>query len=198
ALPGVRAKSAGMGGDQAGRLKTTIREALRGCDVLLTTGGVSAGDYDLVPEILGELGVRCVFHKLRIKPGKPLWFGLSKKGQQVFGLPGNPVSTLTTFHEFVLPALRALMGQSAEAARPQGMYLPLAEDIAKKTPLLEYARARLLPGSAGEYARVAPAAHGGSGDFYSLTQSDGVLVLPEKEHLFERGQVVEYHPWRWH
>src|SRR5206468_1493909 len=89
---------------------------LRGlaADVLLITGGVSAGNKDLVPDALESLGVRPVFHKVRLKPGKPLWFGVGPDrdgegtGPLVFGLPGNPVSGLVGFSLFVRPALDAL------------------------------------------------------------------------------------------
>ncbi|MGH7145335.1 MAG: molybdopterin molybdotransferase MoeA [Planctomycetota bacterium] len=195
-LPGVAVESAGLGVDRNAPLRARLVKALSSCDLCLTTGGVSAGDFDLVPDLLAELGVRRVFHRLRIKPGKPLYFGVSRHGTLVFGLPGNPVSTLTTFHEFVLPAIRRLMGMPAAAARPERLVLPLAEAIHKKTPLLEFARARLEPGADGRPAAVRAAPHGGSGDFYSLTQSDGLLLLGEEEHAFAAGQPVEFHPWR--
>src|SRR6185437_2783401 len=83
-------------------------------DVLVLSGGVSAGVLDLVPGVLAELGVRQVFHKVRVKPGKPLWFGIYQRGANstlVFGLPGNPVSSLVCFELFVRPALARLAGR---------------------------------------------------------------------------------------
>ncbi len=88
-------------------------------DVLIVSGGVSAGTKDLVPATLVDLGVEPVFHKVNVKPGKPLWFGVGpsrgdKPGILVFGLPGNPVSGVVCFLLFVRPALEALAGQTPE------------------------------------------------------------------------------------
>src|SRR4029077_8996255 len=81
-------------------------------DVLVLSGGVSAGRFDLVPEILTELGVRPIFHKGARGPRRPLWFGVGPGGAAVFGLPGNPVSTLVCFTRYVLPALLGSLGQN--------------------------------------------------------------------------------------
>ena len=98
--------------DEPGELKRILKEGLDS-DVLLITGGVSAGQRDLVPAALAELGVTRIFHKIRLKPGKPLWFGTlpgqgDRAGTLVFGLPGNPVSGLVGFLLFVGPALHQL------------------------------------------------------------------------------------------
>ena len=90
-------------------------------DVLLLCGGVSAGKFDLVPDALAELGVDQVFHKVALRPGKPLWFGVKKSDQRqvlVFGLPGNPVSSLVCFELFARPAIAALAGRGFAAAPP--------------------------------------------------------------------------------
>ena len=89
---------------------------------MLVTGGVSAGQRDLVPDTLASLGVRKVFHKINLKPGKPLWFGVAaarggRPGALVFGLPGNPVSGLVGFMLLVRPALAALAGRAQVRAR---------------------------------------------------------------------------------
>ena len=85
---------------------------LRTHDVLILSGGVSMGKLDLVPRVLEKLGVSLVFHHIAQRPGKPMWFGVSQAGPAVFALPGNPVSTLVCLSRYVLPALRAAMGQS--------------------------------------------------------------------------------------
>ena len=87
--------------------------------MLLLCGGVSAGKFDLVPDVLAELGVEEVFHKVALRPGKPLWFGVKTCGERqvlVFGLPGNPVSSLVCFELFVRPAIAALAGRGFAAA----------------------------------------------------------------------------------
>ena len=90
-------------------------------DVLVLSGGVSAGVLDLVPHVLAKLGVTQVFHKVNLKPGKPLWFGLKTRGEGrttlVFGLPGNPVSSLVCFELFVRPAIQKLRGLPPEGLR---------------------------------------------------------------------------------
>ena len=99
-----------------GRALASVLGPSDGADVLLVSGGVSAGDKDLVPLALEALGVEAVFHKVRVKPGKPIWFGVGRgrgdrPGPLVFGLPGNPASGLIGFLLFVRPALEALAGR---------------------------------------------------------------------------------------
>ena len=108
--------------DEPGELKRILKEGLDS-DVLLITGGVSAGQRDLVPAVLADLGVTRIFHKIRLKPGKPLWFGTvpgqgDRAGTLVFGLPGNPVSGLVGFLLFVGPALHQLAGRSESLPEP--------------------------------------------------------------------------------
>src|SRR5262249_6328759 len=100
--------------DEPARLREILQRGLES-DVLVITGGVSAGQRDLVPTALEQLGVQRIFHKVRLKPGKPLWFGTgpprgatARPGPLVFGLPGNPVSGLVGFLLFIKPALAAL------------------------------------------------------------------------------------------
>jgi molybdopterin molybdotransferase len=99
--------------DEPEQLVRSFGEALEDADVVLTTGGVSMGRYDLVAEAFLELGVEQVFHKVAIKPGKPLWFG-KRDRTLVFALPGNPVSCLLDHEVFVRPALARLEGASVE------------------------------------------------------------------------------------
>ena len=98
-------------------LRARLRFHLETHDVLVLSGGVSMGRFDLVPKVLEELGVRTIFHKVAQRPGKPLWFGVAPSGAAVFGLPGNPVSTLVCFTRYVLPALLGSLGHSALPAR---------------------------------------------------------------------------------
>ena len=110
---GADVRHAGLVRDDADELARRFGEALDASDVVVTTGGVSRGEYDLVAGAVPACGVEEVFHKLAIKPGKPLWFG--RRGSTlVFGLPGNPVSCLLDHEVFVVPALRKLEGQQAE------------------------------------------------------------------------------------
>src|SRR5262249_17242528 len=119
----------GIAGDRVESLKPLIEEGLRS-HVLVLSGGVSAGKLDLVPGVLQELGVRAHFHKVEMKPGKPVFFG-TRGETLVFGLPGNPVSALVCFELFVRPALRVLMGQPDPG--PRILQAALAEDFAYKS-----------------------------------------------------------------
>src|SRR5690606_3953461 len=85
-------------------------------DVLMLSGGVSMGQFDFVPAVLERLGVELVFHKIEQRPGRPMWFGISRDGKPVFALPGNPVSTLVCTTRYVLPALRASLGVAPHRA----------------------------------------------------------------------------------
>jgi molybdopterin molybdotransferase len=108
---GAEATSLGIAKDNQADLAEAIKRGLQS-DVLLLSGGVSAGDYDLVPKTLGDCGVQKLFHKVSIKPGKPIWAGIYESGEHrcvVVGLPGNPVSTLVCFQVFVRPVLCKMM-----------------------------------------------------------------------------------------
>ncbi len=114
AQAGAAGYDLGIARDEPAVLRERIGAGL-GYDVLVISGGVSAGVLDLVPGMLGELGVEQVFHKIRLKPGKPLWFGVQRADggdRLVFGLPGNPVSSLVCFELFVRPAIARLAGRT--------------------------------------------------------------------------------------
>jgi molybdopterin molybdotransferase len=95
--------------DDKAQLKTALAEALS-CDIIITCGGVSAGDADYLPEVLADLGVKKLFHRVAIKPGKPIWCGQLPNGGMVFALPGNPVSCMVTFKLFIEAYLTACLG----------------------------------------------------------------------------------------
>jgi molybdopterin molybdotransferase len=82
-------------------------------EVVILSGGVSMGKFDLVPQVLTAIGRQQVFHKIAQRPGKPMWFGIGPQGQAVFGLPGNPVSTLVCLIRYVMPAIAEAMGDQA-------------------------------------------------------------------------------------
>lgn len=114
AAAGATPRDLGIARDEHGPLAESITRGLNEADVLLLSGGVSAGVLDLVPQVLQELGVEQVFHQVEIKPGKPLWFGTKTNPQgdrYVFGLPGNPISGFVCFQVFVQPAMSRLAGR---------------------------------------------------------------------------------------
>ena len=155
-------------------------------DVLITSAGVSAGDRDLVREVLAELGVAETFWKIAIKPGRPTAFGV-KGGTLVFCLPGNPVSTLVTFEVFVRPALRKLQG-IAPAQRPFAR-ARLAEPVSKRHQRVQFLRVRvrsedgqLVASSAGDQ---------NTGILSTMVRANGIAVLAAERDRFEAGDEVD-------
>lgn len=127
--------------------------AIEQADIIISSGGVSVGDKDYVKEVLAELGVKPIFWGIAVKPGKPVFFGIidlpKKKGRKlIFGLPGNPVSALVTFHQFVKPAIFKCMGKSRHA--PEHLYAKLKSPLRKVPGRLDFVRATLEPEPTGE------------------------------------------------
>ena len=152
-------------------------------DVLVMTGGVSAGKADYVPEILGGLGIRRHFHKIEQRPGKPIWFGSSADGQRVFfALPGNPVSTTLCFYKYVRPYLQTAMGMGAEPP----LYAQLAAPVTFKPQLTYFVPAHLEATPDGKLL-AHPLPGNGSGDFSNLTSTDAFLELPANQIEFPAG-----------
>ena len=176
--------------DDADELRERLRFHLETHDVLVLSGGVSMGRFDLVPKVLGELGVRTIFHKVAQRPGKPLWFGVANSGAAVFGLPGNPVSTLVCLARYVLPALRGSLGQSPERAQRLALGAPVTV-----TPALTYfLPVRLEPDDWGRDWAV-PAPTNGSGDFTALAGTDGFIELPPGPNTYAKGFVTRLYRW---
>jgi molybdopterin molybdotransferase len=173
----------GIARDQVDSLVEKISAGLQS-DVLILSGGVSAGKLDLVPEVLQKLDVSAHFHKVAMKPGKPVFFGT--RGQTlVFGLPGNPVSSYLCFELFVRPALRMLRGLTNPAIDlPE---VPLAEDFAYRTDRPTYHPAWLDPALTGGRVKVVP--WFGSPDLRGLTACNCFVLLPPGDHLHHAGQL---------
>ncbi len=178
--------------DEPGRIADAVRDALESADVVITIGGVSAGRYDYVPDCIAQAGGVIRFHQVAIRPGKPLVFATTSSGQLIWGLPGNPVSAMVTFHEFVRPSLLMLAGMPPSASR-RSLRLPLREAVRAKGKLRTHVPARLLSDDSG--VGVAPVRSAGSADFVALGQADGAIVLPEGVGGLEAGAPVGYHPW---
>jgi molybdopterin molybdotransferase len=174
--------------DELGRLEAVIRNALQ-ADLLLLSGGVSMGKYDLVEEVLLALGAEFFFTGALIQPGKPVVFGrLAFEDRQIyfFGLPGNPVSTMVTFSLFVEPLLGALCGDSCR--QPRFAQARLAGDVHVKTGLTRFLPARLR--SVSTDVTVEPVAWQGSGDIASASRSNCFLVVPADRPHLAAGETV--------
>jgi molybdopterin molybdotransferase len=159
-------------------------------DVLILSGGVSMGKLDLVPKVLEKLGVNMVFHHIAQRPGKPMWFGVSQTGPAVFALPGNPVSTLVCLSRYVLPALRAAMGQApGEVPR-----IAITAPVDVKAPLAYYLPVKLKCDDWGRTS-AEPCPTNGSGDFTALAGTDGFVELPPGPNTFPKGFVARFYRW---
>ncbi|MEO6811782.1 MAG: gephyrin-like molybdotransferase Glp [Isosphaeraceae bacterium] len=191
----ARAELLPIAPDEIDGLQALLKRGLA-ADVLLTTGGVSAGNRDLVPDSLAALGVERVFHKVRLKPGKPIWFGVGPRrddgspGPLVFGLPGNPVSGLVGFLLFVRPALAVLRGRETAMA-PLPRYR-LALGFEHKGDRPTYHPARLVAGPDGQ--EVEPLAWAGSSDLRTVTKADGFVVFPAGDRSYSLREQVEFLP----
>jgi molybdopterin molybdotransferase len=179
----------GIVADDPGKLAATIKKAIGQNDMVVISGGVSMGDTDYTYRVLKQLNVKKLFHRIAIRPGKPVWFGLAGK-KPVFGLPGNPVSVTVTFHQIVLPVLRTMA--RAASVLPANYLLPLGMDVSKKHGLREFLLASL---SDSGRTVVPQLGYQGSGDFVSAAKSAGVMVIPEEARSLTKGTVVEFNPW---
>jgi molybdopterin molybdotransferase len=170
--------------DNKGKLTQAVSELIDS-DILILSGGVSMGDADYVPEVLTDLGVEKIFHKVAIKPGKPLWFGKSKKGV-VFALPGNPMSVQVAFKIFVEPFLRKCFG----LPELHSLKLPMAAQRKKKTKLDEYYPCMI---EGDEFSSVRPVVVNGSGDVTAALNSHGIALQVTEE--LKVGEVVWFCYW---
>lgn len=177
--------------DDPALLERRIGDHLDGADVLILSGGVSMGKADYVPAVLKRLGVDVVFHRISQRPGKPMWFGKGPGGQSVFALPGNPVSTLVCCRQYVIPALAR--ASSAPAAAPE--FAALTEDVTFEPQLTCFLPVRLISSTGGQVLAV-PVHTNTSGDFASLSATDGCVELPLDASNFPAGTVVPLHRWR--
>jgi molybdopterin molybdotransferase len=172
----------GIARDRIDSLRPLVAEGLRS-SVLILSGGVSAGQLDLVPEVLREAGVTAHFHKVEMKPGKPVFFGTTASGTLVFGLPGNPVSSLVCFELFVRPAIRRLRGHADPG--PECVTARLREDYPYRTDRPTYHPAVLTATADGWSVSLVP--WFGSPDLRGLLRANAFALLPAGDHLHRTG-----------
>ena len=182
ASAGARYRYYGIIEDEPPELRAAITKAFADCDMVLITGGVSMGDYDYVPEVLEENGVRIRFHKLAVKPGKPTLFG-QKDDTFVFGLPGNPVSTFVIFEVFVKPLLFRLTGIDYVPPRSKGR---LAKPIKRRSSERVEFRPVQLRGD-----EVHPIKYHGSAHLDALSQTNGLVRIEIGVELIDKGAEID-------
>ena len=159
-------------------------------DVVLVTGGVSKGKFDYLPAELARQGVKKLFHGVAQRPGKPFWFGKSSRDTPVFALPGNPVSSYTCLHRYVIPALAVASGLPPAAPR----IAALAAPVSFKAPLAYLLPVQLSSGPRAELLAT-PDPSNTSGDFAGLVGTDGFLELPPGPADFPAGTLAPFYPW---
>lgn len=166
-----------------------VFELAEGADLVVTIGGASVGDHDLVGKVAADMGLERAFWKIAMRPGKPLMAGRLGPALML-GLPGNPVSAIVCGHLFLLPMLRALQGLPAEA--PATARAVLAQDVGPAGPRAHYMRARLSPGQG--LPEIAPFASQDSALLRILTEADALLVRPMNDGPRRAGDTVDYIP----
>ncbi len=183
----------GIARDEVADLRRAISQGLES-EVLLISGGVSAGVLDLVPKVLMELGVEQVFHKVNLKPGKPLWFGVQRtkdNGQRttlVFGLPGNPISSLVCFELFVKPAIAKIADRSVDSVhRLQAG--KLACEFVHRGDRPTYHPAVWHRSADG--ATVEPIRWQGSADLRGFVGANALIAFPAGDRSYQAGETVD-------
>lgn len=180
---GITPKYYGIAKDTEESTFNFINQALSDNDVIILTGGVSMGDFDLVPDILRKLGVKLLFEAIAVKPGKPTVFG-KKDDKLIFGLPGNPVSSFFQFELLVKPLLYTLMNLDYS---PLIIKLPMASNYQRKNA----DRLAWIPVQVTDNSEVMPLEYHGSAHIHSLDKANGIIQIPMGKTLLNKGDFVD-------
>lgn len=186
---GVEVMDLGTIKDDPETLASALRQGARDADAIVTSGGVSVGDTDHLPPLLEQQG-ELLFRSIAMKPGRPVTVGRFR-GAWHFGLPGNPVSVMTTFTQLVTPALRRLAGEAQRPARR--MRVTTQSPLGKTPGRQDFQRGRLVEGGDGQL-EVVSVGHQGSGVLRSMSEADCFIVLPAERGSVEQGEIVEVEP----
>jgi molybdopterin molybdotransferase len=174
----------GIARDTMPDLKKKFQEGLR-ADMLVSSGGVSVGDYDFVKDVLQDIGIDMKFWKVAMRPGQPLTFGLIE-GKPMFGLPGNPVSAMVSFEQFVRPSIRKMSGH-------RQLFRPLVEATAQekvtKRKGRKYFLRCLLTKKEGRFFATTTGEQG-SGILMSMAKANGLMILPEDQEVLQAGETA--------
>ncbi len=177
-------KNLGIVKDNPIRLKEKIRQGLD-CDIILTSGGVSVGEFDLVKDVLAKIGTKIKFWQVAMRPGKPLVFGNIGK-TLVFGLPGNPVSGMVSFEVFVRPVLLKMSGQKQD--KQKEIEAVLEEEIQKKKGMRYFLRARTRWENGRYLSRLSGPQ--GSALLKPMALANSLVILGENQTIFKKGSKV--------
>ena len=159
-------------------------------DMIILTGGVSMGRYDFVPGILEELKINLVFHGISQRPGRPMWFGMSRESKPIFALPGNPVSTMVCMNRFIVPALHYAL--STKPFYPEKLVLKKKVIF---SPNLTYFVPVITNIDNNGVIKGNPITTNTSGDFISLANTDGFAELKKEPKIFKKGYSANLYRW---
>lgn len=180
---GGRPSYLGISRDDAGEIRNTIQNALGQYDLLFLTGGVSMGDFDLVPGILKELGVHILFDSIAVQPGRPTLFGIRDK-TYIFALPGNPVSAFIQFELLAKPLIYKMMGADFQ---PAMIKLKMACDYTRK----KARRLALLPVEINANSEIVPLEYHGSAHLNAYSRAFGIIRIPEGTEHISKGDWLD-------
>ncbi len=172
--------------DESEIIKQQLQICLQNYDVLLLTGGISMGKFDYIPQVLKDLQVNQVFHKVQQRPGKPFWFGRHDNGVVVFAFPGNPVATFMCTQRYFIPWLNTSLG----LAPKQPVCAVLDADFSFQPQLEYYLQVKLNFNEQGQLL-ARPVEGNGSGDFANLADTDAFMELPLEKNEFKKGEVYK-------
>jgi molybdopterin molybdotransferase len=175
----------GIAHDTPEDLRASFEQGMH-ADIIISSGGVSVGDYDFVKDVLQDMGAEMSFWKVAMRPGRPLAFGMIGN-TPAFGLPGNPVSAMISFEQFVRPAMRKMSGQQKLFRRT--LTAVADEPVATRTGLTYFLRCRVHPESDGYHARITGAQ--GSGILMSMAEANALMVVSETAGNVHKGDMVE-------
>ena len=179
---GASGKNYGIAADDEQQTLSIVQEAISGNEMVIITGGVSMGDYDFVPSVLERAGVKILFSRVAVQPGKPTTFGLHADAV-VFGLPGNPVSSFIQFELLIRPLIYKMMGHDW---RPPISRLPMKERFTRKTA----DRMAFIPVTTTGDGFVSPVEFHGSAHISALPDAGGIITMPVGKLVIEKGEIV--------
>ena len=186
-LAGAVVERMPLTGDETSLLKTQLAEAAKRCDVIVTSGGVSMGVYDVTKAALKELDAEIFFERVALRPGKPTVFARLPNGTLVFGLPGNPVSVSVTFNLFARTALLAMQGTAEPTLKRETAVL--ARSVKGTNDRENYLPAQLTTNDDGELVAF-PLKWGGSSDFVAFALTTALAIVPANVKAIEAGSLV--------
>jgi molybdopterin molybdotransferase len=179
---GVLGKYYGIARDDKEATLQLLKQAIEECDIVLITGGVSMGDFDFIPAVMEQAGVKILFSRINVQPGKPTTFGIHPDAV-VFGLPGNPVSSFTQFELLVRPLICKMMGYDLN---PVTIQLPMKVAFTRRMA----ERHAFIPVIITSDNMVSPVEYHGSAHISALSLADGIITLPAGIERIEKGEIV--------